>query len=257
MCDCTRWIRHQEIVGVSVHVVSLAEALDTVDVFLACPDTHIVNHIPADPIVLAMDDPAFRADLNGADLNLPDGVSVRLAARLLGVPDGDRITGSDFMLEVMKWGLDRGVRHALVGGTAETLSDLVRTVERNLPSVSVTAVYAPPIRDVTPAGVREDLRALGSDYDVLWVGLGTPKQQRWATLARVERTTRMIVTVGAAFDFISGAKRRAPKWISASGLEWAFRLASEPRRLWRRYLIGNRRFAWGVARQLMASRGER
>jgi N-acetylglucosaminyldiphosphoundecaprenol N-acetyl-beta-D-mannosaminyltransferase len=109
------------------------------------------------------------------------------------------------------------------------------------------------MREVTHAGVEQDLRAIGTDADVLWVGLSTPKQQRWAELARQHRPAKIIATVGAAFDFHAGTKPQAPVWMQRAGLEWTFRLATEPRRLWRRYLIGNPRFVWAVLNQRMGA----
>jgi N-acetylglucosaminyldiphosphoundecaprenol N-acetyl-beta-D-mannosaminyltransferase len=227
--------------------------MEMIDTYLACPQTHVVNHIPADPIVRAIDDPDFRDVLNSADMNLPDGTSVVLASRVLGVGGGERITGSTFMLDVIERCVGRGVRHGFVGGTPQVLKGLVEEIDREVPGANVAAAYSPPIRNVTAEGVREDLIGLGAECDILWVGLGTPKQQRWAQIARHEHPARAIVTVGAAFDFLSGTKRRAPKWVGTAGLEWSYRLATEPRRLWRRYLIGNPRFVWRVLRQRIAA----
>lgn len=215
---------------------------------LLCPATHVVNHLPADPIVIARKNPEFAGALARADLNLPDGMGVVWAARMLRVGDlRERVYGPTFMLDVMRWGIDEGVRHALIGGTDSTLRKLVEKLKGGFPKLEIVAAYSPPIRAITSDGVLEDLSSLEREADIIWVGLGTPKQQAWADHARNSRKCRVISTVGAAFDFIAGTRRQAPGWMQQSGLEWLFRLSTEPRRLWRRYLLGNTQFVWSVA----------
>jgi N-acetylglucosaminyldiphosphoundecaprenol N-acetyl-beta-D-mannosaminyltransferase len=153
------------------------------------------------------------------------------------------------MLNVMRWGLVRRLRHSLVGGSAQTIEELQNNLRRRIPGLRVVGAHSPPVREVTHAGVEQDLRALDADADVLWVGLSTPKQQRWAELARQHHPAKVVATVGAAFDFHAGNKPQAPGWMQRAGLEWTFRLATEPRRLWRRYLIGNPRFVLAVLNQ--------
>lgn len=246
-CICEPVLSVVEISGVPIHALSPQAALARVEAMLKCPATHAVNHIPADPIVIARRDPDFCEALRRADLNLPDGMGVVWAARVLGIEDSkERVYGPDFMLKVMEWGVERGIRHALVGGTPSTLGYLVRALKHKVNDVDIVAVHSPPLRSVTQDGVQEDLSNIDNECDIIWVGLGTPKQQTWADLARHMNSARIILTVGAAFDFLAGTKSQAPTWMQRQGLEWLFRLRREPRRLWRRYLIGNLVFIWSV-----------
>jgi N-acetylglucosaminyldiphosphoundecaprenol N-acetyl-beta-D-mannosaminyltransferase len=215
----------------------------------------VVNHLPAHPTVLALRAPSFRDVLNRADLNVADGKGVVWASRLQGFTRmRQRVYGPDFLLRIAAWSEPRELRHAFVGGTPITLSRLTSALQRRFPQLRIVAKHAPPMRPVTPAGVEEDARLLGEAADFLWVGLGTPKQQVWADLARVHRPAKVILTVGAAFDFLAGTKPQAPRWMQDAGLEWAFRFAMEPRRLWRRAILDNGIFIWAVGRDVMSGR---
>lgn len=213
----------------------------------SCGATHVVNHLAAHPTVEARKDPHFRALLNRADLNLADGMGPVWACRALGhTQPEERVYGPDFMLRVISDGLGSDVKHAFVGGTLDSLQTMIGNLKSQFPEVRFVGGVAPPFRDVSPQAVSEDLDGLAY-ADVLWVGLGTPKQQIWADLAREQRPAKIISTVGAAFNFHAGRTRQAPQWMQRNGLEWAFRLAVEPRRLFRRYVVGNAHFVAGVA----------
>jgi N-acetylglucosaminyldiphosphoundecaprenol N-acetyl-beta-D-mannosaminyltransferase len=200
------------------------------------------------------------AALQSADLNLPDGMGVVWATRIMGAREKElpgRLYGPTVMLEVIGWGIDREITHSFVGGSPSTLVALMSRLSDTFRGVRIQGAYSPPVRDVAPHTVAEDLAALGTSSDVLWVGLGTPKQQLWAHYAKALRPSRIVATVGAAFDFHAGTKRQAPDWIQRAGLEWSFRLLSEPRRLWRRYLIGNARFVAAVAKDRITANASR
>jgi N-acetylglucosaminyldiphosphoundecaprenol N-acetyl-beta-D-mannosaminyltransferase len=196
--------------------------------------------------VEARSNAAYRALLNGGDLNLPDGMPVAWAARLQGRP-ARRLAGSDAMRLTAAWGIERGLGHYLFGTTEPTLERLRAGLERAHPGISIVGTESPPFRPQSDEELRasvERMRAAGAD--VVWVGLGAPKQDVVGERLRALDAAPVIMCVGAAFDFVSGVKRRAPRWLQRLGLEWAFRLAAEPRRLWRRYLIGNVRFVAGI-----------
>jgi len=223
-----------------------------VDALLSRPNPHqgrAVHLCNAYTLSLARHDPELRRQLNQSDLNLPDGMPLIWVGRRLGLDHLDRrVYGPDLMLATMDRGRELGLRHYLHGSTDEVLTALEAELRRRLRGVDIVGRDAPPFRELT---ADEDL-ALGQRLidlrpDIVWVGLGTPKQDVFLYNFR-NRVPSTFVGVGAAFDFISGAKRQAPVWMRARGLEWAYRLAREPRRLWRRYLIGNARFAAGVVR---------
>lgn len=233
--------------GVKIALMGPDEAMEWVSGALECPATHIVNHLAAHPTVEAQKDPEYRALLNRADLNVADGMGPVLACRLQGHHQPTaRVYGPDFMLAVIQATQSLGVRHGFVGGTPESLTEMLDRLGRRYPKANLRPGIAPPYRAVTDHAVSEDLSRLPNDLDILWVGLGTPKQQIWADLAKAQRPARVIATVGAAFDIHAGRVRQAPAWMQRSGLEWLFRLSTDPRRLYKRYTIDNVRFLYNI-----------
>ncbi|MDQ1708728.1 MAG: N-acetylglucosaminyldiphosphoundecaprenol N-acetyl-beta-D-mannosaminyltransferase [Frankiaceae bacterium] len=159
-----------------------------------------------------------------------------------------RVYGPDLFLDTMRAGVARGIRHYLYGSTQEVLDKMVTRLPGLVPGVDIVGAEAPPFRELT-AAERADVvgRVRAAGADLVWVGLGTPKQDEFVASMR-DSLGVPLVAVGAAFDFVAETKPMAPRWMQNSGLEWAFRLASEPRRLWKRYLVGNTLFAYGVCR---------
>jgi exopolysaccharide biosynthesis WecB/TagA/CpsF family protein len=197
-------------------------------------------------------DPALLDLLRSASINFPDGKSVVWANRLvhhgLGLPT-ERVYGPDLVADVVELGQDAGLRHFLLGSTPDVLDRLETNLLARYPRAIIVGTESPPFRELDPSERRHQAdRIRASGAQIVWVGLGTPKQDREA--ARLAATLPLVaVAVGAAFDFIAGTKSQAPRWMRDNGLEWTYRLASEPRRLWRRYLFGNTRFVVAVARR--------
>jgi N-acetylglucosaminyldiphosphoundecaprenol N-acetyl-beta-D-mannosaminyltransferase len=235
-----------EINRVRLDLVSPDELPARVASFVECGLSHVVHFVPAHPTVIARSDPDYRAVLNRGALNLVDGASVAAAARIFG-HSAARTTGSDALAILPRVGIATELRHYFYGGTPELLDRLTARLERDAPGVSIVGTESPPFRDATSdelVATAQRTQELG--VDLLWIGVGTPRQDLVAERLRELDAAPVILCVGAAFDFIAGTKRRAPGWMQAIGMEWAFRLISEPRRLWRRYLIGNARFVAGV-----------
>ncbi|HEY0889037.1 MAG TPA: WecB/TagA/CpsF family glycosyltransferase [Nocardioides sp.] len=206
---------------------------------------HLVN---AYSIALASTDPALSA-VFASGVCLPDGKPLGWIARWLrGVPTFRQVRGPQLFLDVMDGGRDVGLRHFLLGSTEETLQRLRTELERRYPGVEIVGTHSPPFRPLTDEDfVAQDSHVLTAAPTVVWVGLGTPKQDFEAL--RIARDLGLpAVAVGAAFDFTAGVIEPAPEWMSACGLEWFYRLIREPRRLWRRYLFGNLRFLWVAMR---------
>jgi N-acetylglucosaminyldiphosphoundecaprenol N-acetyl-beta-D-mannosaminyltransferase len=185
-----------------------------------------------------------------ADINFMDGMPLVWLARALGAgSDVSRVYGPDLMLDVLDRGRLQGLRHFLYGGTPDTLKLLAERLERRFPGVQIVGAEAPPFRALADHEVEaaQDRIRVASPH-VVWVGLGTPKQDLvcadWASACE-----SVMIGVGAAFDFHAGVKPQAPRWLQRIGLEWLFRLCAEPRRLARRYLLGNVRFLWLAARR--------
>jgi N-acetylglucosaminyldiphosphoundecaprenol N-acetyl-beta-D-mannosaminyltransferase len=212
-------------------------------------DVHLCN---AYTLAVADRDVALNGVLRAASLNLPDGQSVvwanRVLHRAVAMPS-TRVYGPDLFLDVFALGEGIGLCHYLLGSTPEVLDALQRELRRRFPRARVAGAHSPPFRPLEAAESREQEEAIrAADPDVVWVGLGTPYQDRRCSELAAALPV-VCVAVGAAFDFVAGNKRQAPRWIQRSGLEWLFRFGCEPRRLWRRYVFGNARFLRGVARQ--------
>ena len=219
-------------------------------------DVHLCN---AYTVALADKDPEFHSLLRRSTLNLPDGTSVVWANRILhrdaGVPDV-RVYGPDLFLDVVDLGRATRLRHFLLGSTPAVLERLARELELRFPGAEVVGTSSPPFRELTEPETREQIRLLASSgAQVVWLGLGTPKQD-WEAARLAAAVPAVFCAVGAAFDFVAGTKKQAPAWMQQRGLEWSYRLATEPRRLWKRYLFGNARFLRAVARDAEARRAK-
>lgn len=249
------WFRRQSVGGVPFVPVSPDAAADAVSRAAvrirrnaAGPGEH-VHLTSAHGVGLAAQDPAFDAVLNGDGWNLPDGKPVTLVSRLRGDrPSLQQTRGVRVFLETCDIGRSHGIKHYLLGSTPATLRLMEERLTAGYPGIEIVAADSPPFRTPTPEELQErDRRIADSGAHIVWVGLGTPKQDYEA--ARIAAGLPVVaVAVGAAFDFAAGTLRVAPPWVSAIGLEWFFRLASEPRRLWRRYAVYNARFLVAVLR---------
>jgi N-acetylglucosaminyldiphosphoundecaprenol N-acetyl-beta-D-mannosaminyltransferase len=240
--------------GVRIDPLDRARFIQTVESFLSCGLSHIVHFLPADPTVRAMDDRDYRDELNAGELNVPDGKSVVWALRLKGARS-ERLAGSDAMELLIRHGEQDGLRHYLFGGEPAVLTALRARLERGYPGLDLVGAESPPFRTLERWEIEEAAGRIGAvNTQLLWIGLGTPKQDLVAATLRDLGAAPVILCVGAAFDFLAGAKRRAPRWMQRAGIEWLHRLGSEPGRLGRRYLVGNPRFMWGIGREILARR---
>lgn len=191
-------------------------------------------------VALAQRDAAYAAVLCGAGLNLPDGAPIAwfMRRRAMGRA-AERVRGPSFFEEVLRTSEGSSVQHYFLGSTPETIDRLVAEVRRRYPGARVAGQFSPPFGPVDDAFVADAARRVSAtEANLIWIGMGTPKQDFAA--ARLSAETGLhSAGVGAAFDFLAGTVREAPRWVQRSGLEWLYRLLTEPRRLWRRYLIGN------------------
>lgn len=208
-------------------------------------------------LALAARDPEYRRLLNTGDINLADGHYVAMVGRWRGQTDlTARVYGPTLMLDTMDRGRDVGMRHYLYGTTPATIARLAETLAERYPGLDIVGMEAPPFRKLTAD--EEDELAQRIEFakpDIVWVGVGTPRQDAFVA-RQAQRFGCTLVPVGAAFDFNSGTKRSAPKIVQRMGFEWLYRFAQEPRRLWRRYLIGIPVFMFGVLTDLWRHRPE-
>jgi N-acetylglucosaminyldiphosphoundecaprenol N-acetyl-beta-D-mannosaminyltransferase len=196
---------------------------------------HLIN---AFSISLADRNTQYAEVLRRADYNYPDGKPLTWVS-MVGGPKLTQVRGPQFFNDVLDVGRGRDVKHFLLGGSEELLVKLERAIEARHPGARVVGSFSPPFRQMSDEELKHQddlIRASGAD--VVWVGLGTPKQD--FEVDRLASALPVVAcAVGAAFDFMSGMKKEAPRWLGTIGMEWLYRLLSEPRRLWRRYLIGN------------------
>jgi N-acetylglucosaminyldiphosphoundecaprenol N-acetyl-beta-D-mannosaminyltransferase len=237
-----------QVNGVRIDTITPENFIDSFSTFLACGHSHVVHFCAAHPTVEARDDPGYRHILNTGALNVPDGMPVAWAARMFGSRT-ERLSGTDATYLAAGWGVDKALRHYLYGGTPETLERLQHRLEERYPGILIVGAESPPFRPLTDEEIATSARRMQEvGAQALWVGLGAPKQDLIAYRFRKLHAAPVILCVGAAFDFVAGTMERAPSWMRRSGLEWVHRLSREPRRLWRRYLIGNPRFVAGIVR---------
>lgn len=201
------------------------------------------------------DDPKVAAAVEQARLVTSDGMPLVWALRALGLGQAERVYGPSLMPHVCRRAAELGLRIGLYGGSEQVLSELRMKLVEQHSGLEIAFAHSPPFRALGAGEDAEIVRAIAdAGVDVLFVGLGCPKQETWMA-EHAGRLSCPAIGVGAAFDFIAGAKSQAPGWMQASGLEWLYRLACEPRRLWHRYLYNNPRFVVGFLVQWMRERG--
>lgn len=203
-------------------------------------------------------DAGYAEVLNNAAVATPDGMPLVWALRRLGRRGQKRVYGPDLLLTFAEFAArEEDLASYFYGGEPGVAGELARTLAERFPGFPAVGFESPPFRDLTDeedAAAVERINASGAQ--VLWVGLGAPKQERWMA-AHLGRVRPVMVGVGAAFDLLTGRVRQAPRWMMRAGLEWLFRLAVEPRRLWRRYLLHNPHFLWHLAGHLLRRRRDR
>src|SRR3989440_486875 len=175
--------------------------------------------------------------------------------RMAGYPDVTRVYGPALMLAEMEHGQAAGHRHYFYGGGADVASRLAQRMRERFPGLRIAGTHTPPFKSVDELSSDDTVELINrAEPDIVWVGISTPKQELWMARMRARLTAPVLIGVGAAFDFHSGTVAQAPSWMQRSGLEWLFRLAHEPRRLWRRYLVDNPWFLFELAQQKLGLR---
>jgi N-acetylglucosaminyldiphosphoundecaprenol N-acetyl-beta-D-mannosaminyltransferase len=228
-----RWVN---ILGTKVTAINIQQTIDTINDWINNKDNHYICVIPAHSIMQGYHNLQLREIFKLSGLTTPDGMPIVWLLRLQGYQNVDRVYGPDLMQAVCEHSVNSGWRHYFYGGqpgVAQQLSDKLKT---QYPGLQIAGFYSPPFRQLTHDEDEEIIANINSTHpDIVWVGLGSPKQEYWMHDHLGKLDASVMIGVGAAFDFLSGSKRQAPRWIQRSGFEWLFRLANEPLRLWRRY----------------------
>ncbi|MFM8358377.1 MAG: WecB/TagA/CpsF family glycosyltransferase [Verrucomicrobiota bacterium] len=239
------------VLGVGISVLNLETAVAVLAGAVRAGRRGYVCVTGVHGVMESQSDEALRRIHNASLLTTPDGMPMVWLGRQAGHRSMDRVYGPDLMERVFAWSQGSGATHFFYGGNTGVAEELKGRLEARFPGIRVVGTATPPFRPLTAGeenALVEQVAALRPDF--FWVGLSTPKQERFmaAYLPRLE--TKVMLGVGAAFDFHAGRVDQAPRWIQRSGFEWLYRLAQEPRRLWRRYLRNNPLFLWKIAGQL-------
>jgi N-acetylglucosaminyldiphosphoundecaprenol N-acetyl-beta-D-mannosaminyltransferase len=248
-----------EVLGVPLAVTDYERVMDWMDAMIAARQRAYVSAAAVHLVMVAQEDEETRAAVARAT-TVPDGQPLVWALRALGHRDASRVYGPDLMARYCERAAAvTGTRMFLYGGRDDAaLEQLCTALATRFPGLDIVGGCSPPFRPLTDAERRAVVEQInGSGADVVWVGTGQPKQEKWMAEMREELTPPILVGVGAAFDFHAGLVPQAPSWMQSIGLEWLYRLVQEPRRLWRRYARYNPRFVVGFARQYRRHRKER
>jgi N-acetylglucosaminyldiphosphoundecaprenol N-acetyl-beta-D-mannosaminyltransferase len=252
-------IRARDILGIPIAMTDYEGAMDVMDAMIERRARGYVIAAAVHIVMVGQDDPAVRAALLGSTLTVPDGMPVVWAANWLGENLPDRVYGPELMRRYNDRCAERGHRVWLYGGRDQgSLVQLTLSMRQKHPGIDVVGGYSPPFRALTEEeedAIVEQINA--AQPDVLWVGIGVPKQEKWMARMRDCLEVPVMCGVGAAFDFHAGRVSQAPDWMQERGLEWTYRIAQEPRRLLPRYLYYNPRFLAALGRQIVRERTAR
>ena len=244
-------IQRVNVLGVGISVLNLRTALAAIAGAVRDRRQGYICVTGVHGVMEAQKDAVFKDILNQAFLCTPDGMPMVWLGILHGHHDMSRVYGPDLLLEVCAWSETSGCKHFFYGGAEGVAELLKQKLQAKFPKLAVVGTFMPPFRPLN-AAEEKDLQAQlrAARPDILWVGLSTPKQEKFMAEFMPKLDVTLMIGVGAAFDFHAGRARQAPRWMQRSGLEWLFRLACEPRRLGKRYLKNNPLFAWKIAGQL-------
>jgi N-acetylglucosaminyldiphosphoundecaprenol N-acetyl-beta-D-mannosaminyltransferase len=246
----------RDILGTPVALTDYRGAIEAMDDMVERRERGYVCAVAVHALTVGHDDPEMGDALRGASLVLPDGMPVVWAANLLGAKLDDRVYGPELMLRYNDRCAERGHRVWLYGGRDQgSLVQLALNLRKRHPGINIVGGYSPPFRAMTAQEEDSLIEQINEARpDVLWVGIGVPKQEKWMARMRERLEVPVMCAVGAAFDFHAGRISQAPSWMQERGLEWIYRIAQEPRRLLPRYLYFNPRFVLAFARQYLSGR---
>jgi N-acetylglucosaminyldiphosphoundecaprenol N-acetyl-beta-D-mannosaminyltransferase len=246
-----------DVAGVPLTLTDYTRTMDWIDATIQEGGKGYVCVAAVHTVMVCREDEDLRQAVLNSDLTVPDGQPLVWAMNALGHKLSSRVYGPELMARYCERAAKTGARIFLYGGANQgTLVQLALNLRRRYPGVRIVGGYAPPFRPLTAEeeeAVVNEINASGAD--VVWVGIGVPKQEKWMAAMRDRLDPAVLIGVGAAFDFHAGRVAQAPNWIQAGGMEWAFRLSREPRRLWKRYARYNPAFVLAFLKQWLLQRG--
>lgn len=238
------------VAGVGVSPTNIPEAVAAISGWIERGEKQYVCVTSVHGVVESQHDPALKAIHNHSGLTVPDGMPLVWLSRWAGHAEVDRVYGPELMLAVCARTAQAGYRHFFYGGAPGVADNLAQRLAQRFPGLTACGSYSPPFRRLAPEEDAAEVALINAAQpDIVWVGLSTPKQERWmgGHIGRI--AAPVLIGVGAAFDFHTERVKQAPTWMQRRGLEWLFRLNQEPRRLWRRYLLGHPQFLWHLLLQ--------
>lgn len=241
----------QSVLGTWIDALFWDDAIRQIMAWGAARESRYICICNVHSVVTATRDPEFKNAVDGADMATSDGAPIAWALRKLGFPAQERINGPDLMWRYLREAEQVGQTAFFYGSTDETLKKLRSCIAQEFPRLKVAGMHSPPFHTSSWAEDAAEVEMINrSGANVMFVGLGCPKQEKWMA-AHQGRINAVMIGVGAAFDYHSGTIKRAPLWWQHNGLEWLYRLVSDPRRLLKRYLVTNTLFILGFSRQLL------
>jgi N-acetylglucosaminyldiphosphoundecaprenol N-acetyl-beta-D-mannosaminyltransferase len=236
-----------DVLGVGISAINMEMAVVEITRWIDEGEPHYVCVTGVHGVMESQSDSELLRIHNESGLTTPDGMPMVWSAHRAGADHVDRVYGPDLMLEMCRLSAERGWTSFLYGGDEGVPELLAERLRARFPGLEIVGTYSPPFRELSDQEQSEIVKRINdADPDLVWVGLSTPKQERWVAGHIDKLNASALLAVGAAFDFHAGLLPQAPPWMQRSGLEWLYRLYREPKRLWRRYLKNNPRFVWAV-----------
>lgn len=242
-------MQYCNILGTNINIITMDNTLLYIDSHLEELKGDYICVSNVHTTVMSYENSDYRKIQNSAAMALPDGKPLSIISKRRGNKGAGRVSGPDLMPEIFKLSGEKGWTHYFYGGSEETIAKLGEKLKVQYPNMEIVGMISPPFRPLT---VEEDNRIIEDinklEPDFIWVGLGAPKQEQWM-FDHKGKVTGIMIGVGAAFDFLAGTTKRAPKWMQNLSIEWLYRLLTNPRRLWKRYLTTNIKFLWLILRR--------
>lgn len=243
----TQIIPKIDVLGVKVCALSMDGYVNVIERWVQDKEANYVCITGVHGVMESQENPELLKIHNEAGLVTPDGMPLVWLCRSKGYKETERGYGPDLMLEVCKRSIEKGYTHFFYGGAEGVPELLAQKLKERFPKIKITGTYSPPFRKLTKEEDIEITNRINQlNPDLIWVGISTPKQEFWMSEHVKQLNRSILIGVGAAFDFHAGLKKQAPRWMQTLGLEWFFRLLTEPKRLWKRYLINNPKFIWRI-----------
>jgi N-acetylglucosaminyldiphosphoundecaprenol N-acetyl-beta-D-mannosaminyltransferase len=245
------------IAGAEIDTYSFDEVVDIIidraltsstPEYVVTPNAQHINNLQTDDL--------FQEIYRHAALSVPDGVPLLWAAKFLRTPLNGRVNGTDLFEKICEMGSKKPLKIFFLGGRPGAAEKAAEILESRYPGLKIAGTYCPPYGFETNAleGQKINQQILEINPQILFVGLGSPKQEKWIYANYQELKVPMSIAIGVSFELVAGMVSRAPEWMQKSGLEWLFRLVVEPKRLWKRYILGNPQFVWSIVKQKFSSK---